>query len=80
MLECCPRAGWVGEGDRRTAPGEPRVSFDDVVEKLAREADGNVPEREERPRGVLERHRPAPRLDELDEPVSRVEGELHRPS
>ena len=76
-----PRAAAPAPGGRRAptrpAPGEPRIAVDDVVEQRPREPRRNVPEREERPRRVLDRHRPAPLLDELDEPVGGVERELH---
>ena len=66
-----------GEPDAGAAPGEPRVARDDVVEQAPREPLRGVGEREERPGGLLDGHRPAPLLDELDEPVGGVEGELH---
>ena len=54
-----------------------RVTADDVVEKVAREPGWYGRERKERARRLLRRHRRAPLLDQLDEPVGRVERELH---
>ena len=59
---------------RRAAPGEPRVAVDDV-RRAARAPGppGSVAQREQPPRRLLGRQRPAPLLDELDQPVGRVE-------
>ena len=65
------------EPDARPAPGQPSVARDDVLEQASREAFGSARECEERSGRLLGGHRPAPLLDELDEPVGGVEGELH---
>ena len=65
------------EPDARPAPGEPRVAGDDVLEQAPRQPFGRVREREEHAGGLLDGNRPAPLLDELHEPVGRIEGELH---
>ena len=54
------------ESARTASSSSPRAS-----------AVGEPPEREEPPRGLLGGHRPAPLLDELDEPVGRVQAKLH---
>ena len=69
--------GGVREPDARAAPGEACVAIDDVGEQRACEPGGDVPQRIQRLRGLLGRHRPVPGLDELHEPVGRVERELH---
>ena len=71
--------GRVGEPDRGAAPREPRVARDDVVEQRAGDRRRGRREREERAGRLAGRHRPASRLDELDEAVGAVEGELHPP-
>ncbi len=48
-----------------------------LVEQPARDPVGKPPEREEPPRRLLGRHRSAPLLDELDEPVGGVQAKLH---
>jgi hypothetical protein len=67
----------LGEPDARSPPGEAGVALDDVREQGAGEPGGHVAERVEGLRRVLRRHGPVPCLDELDEPVRRVERELH---
>ena len=67
----------VRQPDARTQPGEPSVALDDVVEQRAGERSGRAFEREEHMRSVLGRHRPAPSLHELDEPIRSIERELH---
>ena len=76
-LERDPGARRLGEPDARSAPGEPGVADDDVVEQRAGEPGGDVAERVEGTRGVLGWNRPVAGLDELDEAVGGVERELH---
>ena len=77
VLEQDGGTGWVGEPDRGAAPREPRVTRDDIVEQRAGDRRRGRREREERAGRVAGRHRPPSRLDELDEAVGAVEGELH---
>jgi hypothetical protein len=65
------------ERDAASSPGEPRVVAHDVVEQRTRHPLRDVPEREERARRLLDRNGAAPFLDELDQPIRRVEPELH---
>ena len=62
----------------RPAPGEARIALDHVVKQRAGEGGGGALEREQHAGGLVRRHRAVSRLDELDEPVGGVEGELHR--
>ena len=78
-LERGRRARRIGEPDRGAAPREPGVARDDVVEQRPRDRRRRRGEREERAGGLARRDRAAARLDELDEPVGGVEGELHPP-
>ncbi len=68
------------EPDRVAVPREPRVGLDDVGQQAASERDRGRAEREQPPGRLLGEHRPAPLLDELHQPVGRVEPELHRSS
>ena len=79
VLESDVRARRRREPDRCAAPGKPRVAGDDVVEQRPGERRRRAREGEQRPRRLVGRHRPPPRLDELDEPVGGIERELHRP-
>ena len=65
------------ERNAASSPGEPRVVADDVVEQRTRHALRHVPECEERARRVLDGNGATPFLDELDQPIRRVEPELH---
>jgi len=60
-----------------TAPGEARILADHLVQETPRETQGRVAEGEKPPCRLLGVDRAPPLLDELDEPVSRVEPELH---
>ena len=71
----CP-AGAASPTDG-AAPGEARVARDDVLQQRAGEGGRGAREGEEAARRLVGRNRPAPRLDELDEAVGGVEGELH---
>ena len=77
VLERDVRARRRREPDRCAAPGEPRVAGDDVVEQRPGKRRRRARESEQRPRRLVGRHRPAPGLDELDEPVGGIERELH---
>ncbi|MCZ7588821.1 MAG: hypothetical protein M5U27_08240 [Gaiella sp.] len=77
VLEQEVRARRRGQPDRGATPRESRVARDDVVEERPREGRRGAREREEGARRLVGGHRPAPRLDELDEPVGGVEGQLH---
>ena len=77
VLEEDVLAGWRREPDGGAAPGEPGVALDDVVEERARDRRWRARERVEQARGLVCRHRPSPELDQLDEPVRGIEGELH---
>jgi hypothetical protein len=68
----------AGQADAPAEPGEPRVAVDDVGEQGVRERRRGALEREEDARGLLRPDRAPPRVDELDEAVGGVEGELHR--
>ncbi len=70
-------AALVRQSNPRAAPREARVAVDDVREEGMGERDGRALEREESARGVLGRDGAAARVDELNETVGRVEGELH---
>src|SRR4029453_19341950 len=65
------------ERDATAAPREARVRDDDVVEQRARHPLRQVGESEERAGRPPPRNSPAPPLDELEEPVSRIEPKLH---
>ena len=77
VLEEDVRAGRRGEPDRGAAPRETRVARDDVVEERPGERRRRAREGEERPRRLLGGDGPAAGLDELHEPVRRVERQLH---
>ena len=77
MLEQESGTGRVGEPDRGAAPRKPRVTRDDIVEQRPCDRRRGRRERKERSGRVAGRHRAPPRLDELDEAVGAVEGELH---
>ena len=70
-------AGRIGEPHRVAAPGQPRVLADDLLEQAAGEPDGRVPQGEEAPCRLLGVDRPAPLFDQLDEPVGRIQSQLH---
>src|SRR5262249_29551209 len=65
--------------DAAAAPGEARVVGDHVVEQRPRHPLGQVRESEEGASRLLDRNRTVPLLDELDEPVCRIEPKLHGP-
>ncbi len=67
----------TGERHRVAAPGEPRVGVDDLGEQRAREPDGRLAEGEETAGRLLGDDGAPPLLDELHEPVGRIEPELH---
>ena len=67
----------LGQRDEVAAPREPRVGTHRLVEQAPRDPVGKPAEREEPPRRLLGGHRPAALLDELDEPVGRVQAKLH---
>ena len=77
VLEQDVRAGGCCQPDGRATPGEPGVAGDDVVEQRAGERRRGARQREERPRSLVRGHRTASGLDELDEPVRRIERQLH---
>src|SRR5262249_58235071 len=66
-----------GEGDGGAAPGEAAVAFDEVGDERAGEPVGRGPQREHMCSRLGGRDRPPPLLEQLDEPVDRVEGQLH---
>jgi hypothetical protein len=80
VLEWDVRVRIVGETDAGAEPGQPRVAVDDLAEEGARERCGRALEREEDARRLLRCDRAVACLHELDEPVRRVERELHPPS
>jgi len=67
------------EADPPAKPDEAGVALDDVRKERAGEGLGRALEREQDPRSLLGTHGPTACLDELDEPVGGVEGELHAP-
>ena len=69
-------AGRCRQADAVTAPGKAGIARDDVLEQAPREGHGRVREREERA-GRLLGTRPPPLLHQLDEPVGRIERQLH---
>ena len=69
--------GRIREPDGRTAPREPGVTLDDVVEERPGERRRRVREREQRPRGLVDGDGASPRLDELHQAIGGVEAELH---
>ena len=66
-----------GDPDRRADPAQPRVAGDQVVEQRAGEALRDALQREELPGRVRRRHRRAALLEQLDQAVGGVEGQLH---
>ena len=66
----------VRERDRRPPPRESRVAADDVVEEAVCKARRREGEREQRAGGLLGCDGRAPFLDQIDQPVGGVEGEL----
>ena len=79
-LERQIRARRLCEADSVAAPGKSRIFADHVVQQRAGQSNRCVPEGEEAPRRLLGRHRSAPLLHELDEPVRGVEAQLHAAS
>ena len=73
ILEQELRTERAGESDRIAVPREPRVGLDNIREQRARECDRCLPQRKEPACRLLGDDRPAPLLDELDEPVGRVQ-------
>ena len=69
--------GGSASPDGVSAPREPRVFADDLLEQVARHPDRGVPEREQPACSLLDEDRPTPFLDELDQPVRGVQPELH---
>ncbi len=67
----------IGKPHRLAAPDQPGVVADDLVEQAPGEADGSVAEGEEPPSRLLGVDRSPPFLDQLDEPVRRIQPELH---
>ena len=78
VLEEDVAAGRIREPDGRTAPREPGVTLDDVVEERPGERRRRVREREQRARGLVDGDGAAPRLDELDQAVGGVEASCMR--
>src|SRR4029077_11439734 len=72
LLEQQPRARRLGQRDGVSAPREPGVGLDDVLEERAREGDRCLPQGEEAPRRVLGEDRAALFLDQLYETIGRV--------
>ena len=70
-------SGRRGERDQIPPPDEPRVGPDGLLEQRTRERYGCAREGEQRPRGLVRRHRAAALLDQLDESVGGVEAQLH---
>ena len=68
----------VREADTRPEPHQPRVPVDDVGEQRVRERRWSPLEREENARRLLRCDRASTRVDQLDEPVGGIEGQLHR--
>src|SRR5439155_23296389 len=77
ILELDIGAGRVSQPNRVTAPGEPGILADHLVQQAAGKAHGCVADGEEPPGRLLGEDGPAPLLDELHEPVRRIEPELH---
>ncbi len=67
----------LDERDERPAPDEPGVLLDERPEQRPGDALRGLPDREQMPGGLARQHAPAALLDELDQPVERVERELH---
>ena len=66
------------QADGVAAPRHPRVLAYDLVQQRARETDRRLPQREQPPGRLVDGDGPAPLLDQLDEPIGRVEAQLHR--
>ena len=66
----------VRERDRRPPPRESRVAADNVVEEAVCQTRGREGEREQRAGRLFCRNGRAPLLDQVDQPVGGVEGEL----
>jgi CPA2 family monovalent cation:H+ antiporter-2 len=67
----------IGQTHRIAAPGQAVVVTDHLFEQAAGEVDGRVPEGEEPPGRLLRVDRPPPLFDQLDEPIRRVQSQLH---
>ena len=67
----------LGQRDEVAAPREPRIGTHRLLEQPPGGPVGKPPEREEPPRCLLGGNGPAALLDELDEPVGRVQAKLH---
>ncbi len=68
------------EADAVAAPRDARVFFHDVFQQRTGEAEWSRAKSEQPSRRLLRRHRSAPLLDQLDEPVGGVQPKLHRSS
>jgi monovalent cation:H+ antiporter-2, CPA2 family len=78
LLEQQLGARRLRQPDRVAAPGQAGILSDDLLQQAASEPERGVAKREEPARGLLGEDRPPPLLDELDEPVGRIEPELHQ--
>ena len=67
----------LDERDERPAPDEPRVLLDERREQRPGRALRQLPRGEQVPRRLVREHPPAALLHELDQPVERVERQLH---
>ena len=67
------RTEWRRQANCVATPRHARVLADDLVEQRAGQADRCVTQREEPSGGLLGGDRPTAFLDQLDEPVGRVE-------
>ena len=76
-LELGRRAWALGQPDVGAPPCEASVTRDHIVEQRACDRSGCRGEGIEGSRGLTCRHRPASYLDEIDQPVGGIEGELH---
>ena len=77
VLEQDLGSGRIGEPHRIAPPGQPRVLRDDLFEQASGEPDGRLPQGKEAPCRILGVDRPPPLLDQLDEPVGRIQSQLH---
>ncbi|MDX6387194.1 MAG: hypothetical protein QOD85_996, partial [Gaiellaceae bacterium] len=70
-------SGWIRQPDRVSTPREAGVSGHHLVEERPRQPHRCVSQRKEPARCLLGVDRAAPLLDELHEPVRRIEAKLH---
>ncbi len=77
VLEQDLGSGRIGEPHRIAPPGQPRVLSDDLFEQASGEPDGRLPQGKEAPCRILGVDGAPPLLDQLDEPVGRIQSQLH---